>query len=42
MKELTKIDKPFTAYMQKVIPLAFNESLSYYEQLCLILKSEAI
>lgn len=38
MKELTKIDKPFTAYMQKVIPLAFNESLSYYEQLCLILK----
>lgn len=37
MKELTKIDKPFTAYMQKVIPLAFNESLSYYEQLCLIL-----
>lgn len=38
MKELNKIDKPFTAYMQKVIPLAFNESLSYYEQLCLILK----
>ena len=37
MKELNKIDKPFTAYMQKVIPLAFNESLSYYEQLCLIL-----
>ena len=38
MTELNKIDKPFTAYMQKVIPLAFNESLSYYEQLCLILK----
>ena len=37
MTELNKIDKPFTAYMQKVIPLAFNESLSYYEQLCLIL-----
>ena len=37
MKELNKIEKPFTAYMQKVIPLAFNESLSYYEQLCLIL-----
>lgn len=37
MIKIDNIEKPFIGYMQKVIPLAFNESLSYYEQLCLIL-----
>ena len=37
MIKVDNIEKPFVSYMQKVIPLAFNESLSYYEQLCLIL-----
>ena len=34
MIELNKIKSPFIYYCQKVIPLAFDESLSYYEQLC--------
>ena len=38
MIKVDNVEKPFVNYMQKVIPLAFNESLSYYEQLCLILK----
>lgn len=38
MIKVDNVEKPFVSYMQKVIPLAFNESLSYYEQLCLILK----
>lgn len=37
MIKVDNVEKPFVGYMQKVIPLAFNESLSYYEQLCLIL-----
>ena len=37
MIKVNNVEKPFVNYMQKVIPLAFNESLSYYEQLCLIL-----
>lgn len=37
MIKVENVEKPFVNYMQKVIPLAFNESLSYYEQLCLIL-----
>ena len=37
MIKVDNVEKPFVNYMQKVIPLAFNESLSYYEQLCLIL-----
>ena len=37
MIKVDNVEKPFVSYMQKVIPLAFNESLSYYEQLCLIL-----
>ena len=37
MIKVDNVEKPFASYMQKVIPLAFNESLSYYEQLCLIL-----
>ena len=37
MIKVNNVEKPFVSYMQKVIPLAFNESLSYYEQLCLIL-----
>lgn len=37
MIKVDNVEKPFANYMQKVIPLAFNESLSYYEQLCLIL-----
>ncbi len=34
MIELNKIKSPFIYYCQKVIPLAFDESLSFYEQLC--------
>ena len=34
MIEINKIKSPFIYYCQKVIPLAFDESLSYYEQLC--------
>ena len=40
MKEIEKI-KPsgiFTNYVYKAIPLAFDESMSYYETLCAILK----
>lgn len=32
--KIEKINSPFMCYCQKVIPLAFDESLSYYEQLC--------
>ena len=31
MIKVDNVEKPFVSYMQKVIPLAFNESLSYYE-----------
>lgn len=34
MIQINKIKDPFIYYCQKVIPLAFDESLSYYEQLC--------
>lgn len=34
MIEINKIKSPFIYYCQKVIPLAFDESLSYYEVLC--------
>ena len=34
MIEINKIKSPFIYYCQKVIPLAFDESLSYYEMLC--------
>lgn len=34
MIEINKIKDPFIYYCQKVIPLAFDESLSYYEVLC--------
>ena len=32
--KIQNIDSPFLYYCQKVIPLAFDNSLSYYEQLC--------
>lgn len=34
LKPSEKICSPFMYYCQKVIPLAFDESMSYYEQLC--------
>ena len=34
LKPSVKICSPFMYYCQKVIPLAFDESMSYYEQLC--------
>lgn len=34
LKPSEKICSPFMCYCQKVIPLAFDESMSYYEQLC--------
>ena len=34
MHNLNNITNPFIYYCQKVIPLAFDESMSYYEQLC--------
>lgn len=34
MIQINKIKEPFIYYCQKVIPLAFDESLSYYEVLC--------
>ena len=34
MIQINKINSPFIYYCQKVIPLAFDESLSYYEVLC--------
>lgn len=34
LKPSEKITSPFMCYCQKVIPLAFDESMSYYEQLC--------
>ena len=37
MIQINKIDSPFIYYCQKVIPLAFDESLSYYEVLCNLL-----
>ena len=37
MIKINKIESPFIYYCQKVIPLAFDESLSYYEVLCNVL-----
>lgn len=34
LKPSEKVCSPFMYYCQKVIPLAFDESMSYYEQLC--------
>ena len=34
MIKINKISEPFIYYCQKVIPLAFDESMSYYECLC--------
>ena len=34
LKPSEKVCSPFIYYCQKVIPLAFDESMSYYEQLC--------
>lgn len=34
MIQINKINEPFLYYCQKVIPLAFDESMSYYEMLC--------
>lgn len=45
MKNSEKIKSPFIMYCQKVIPLAFDESMSYYEVLCSLisyLKTEVI
>ena len=34
LKPSEKVESPFMCFCQKVIPLAFDESMSYYEQLC--------
>lgn len=34
MINIEKVKSPFMFYCQKVIPLAFDESMSYYEMLC--------
>lgn len=31
---MERINKPCMCYTSKVIPLAFDESMSYYEQIC--------
>ena len=34
MIKIETVNKPFIKYVSKVIPLAFDESMSYYEVLC--------
>ena len=34
LKDVKSVCQPLMHYCQKVIPLAYDESLSYYEQLC--------
>lgn len=34
MIKIETVGKPYMRYLAKVIPLAFDESMSYYEQLC--------